>query len=110
MDEGILQPGVNWMRERCVDYAVLGGSGCVAAGDAEFVAAGGAAGLLLVLCFVCECGAGFFGIPIGWDVAGGGIYCAIFRAARLAAPTGGAESAFAGEPFPAAVGGVWDLF
>src|SRR5882762_4783292 len=67
---------------------LLGGDDCVAAAGFEFVAARDAGNLFRVLSFFCECGAGVFRLPIGWNVAGGGIYRDVFRAGRFSAGVG----------------------
>ena len=69
----------------------------------------------LLICFLCfvsfvSVARDFSGLSVGRHVAGSGIHRAIFRAAGLAARVGRAESAFAREPFSAAVGMVPDLF
>src|SRR6266851_4240607 len=92
------------------DGDLLGGHARLGATGVEFVAAGHAGGLFRVLPFVCQCRAGFFRLPVRWNVAGGGIHCDVFRAAGMATRMGRSESAIACEPVPADMGRLADLF
>lgn len=79
------------------DGTLLGGDDCVGAAGFEFVATGNVGDLFCVFSFVCERGAGFLVVSIGWNVAGGGIHFPVFCAKGMAARMGRGESAFANE-------------
>src|SRR5690348_5202401 len=91
-------------REAYADGGLLGRDDRIGAAGFEFVAAGDAGDLLCVLSFVSGRGAGFFVVPVGWNVAGSGVHCIVFCATRMAAGMGRGTSAFASELFFAGVG------
>src|SRR5713226_4106315 len=70
------------------DGNFLGGNDCLAAAGFEFLATRHARGLFRMLSLVRERGAGFFGISVRWNVAGGGVYRAVFRPGRIPAGVG----------------------
>src|SRR6266404_879756 len=89
---------------------MLGGHDRFAAVGLEFVAAWHAGDLFRVLPFVRQRGAGFFRLSVGWNVAGGGVYCTVFRTGRIPAGVGWRKQAIARELVPAGVGMLPDLF
>src|SRR5580700_8549397 len=88
---------------------VLGGYGRVTAAGFKPVAAGNAADLLCVLSFVRERGAGFFRLPVGRDVARGGIHCTLLCSGGISPRFGERVAAIARESVSAAVGMVSHL-
>src|SRR5205085_6738134 len=92
------------------DGDLLGGDDRVGAAGVEFMAARNAGDLLRVFPFVCECSAGFFRVPIGWNASGGGIYCPILRAEGVSSGLGRGEPTFASELVFAPVGMLPHLF
>src|SRR5271170_7305844 len=88
---------------------VLGWHGRIAAVGYEFLAARNAGDLFCMLSLVRECGAGFFGISIGWDAAGSGVHRPFLCSCRIPSGAGRVVSAVPRQPVSVAVGMVSHL-
>src|SRR5713226_3908939 len=89
---------------------LLGRHDCFGAAGLEYLAARYVNDMFRVFPFVRERGAGFFRLSVRWNVAGGGVYCAFFRASGIPAWMGRGKQAIARELVLAGVGRLPDLF
>src|SRR5712692_8568513 len=89
---------------------LLGRHDCFGAAGLEYLAARYVNDMFRVFPFVRQRGAGFFRLSVRWNVAGGGVYCAFFRAGGIPAWMGRGKQAIARELVLAGVGRLPDLF